>query len=138
MKTIVLKLNLLIIFVLLSFALNAKFVTPLTTISGTAEVTTLDGKVISGKVKFASFGPNGMMSFTLLDEEGNKNKYKAADVQQLKLKVDGLARLEITAEQSSNIEKLAIPILRKLLRENLFIGKELNRLEKINILSCNY
>lgn len=107
MKTIVLKLNLLMISVLLNFALSAQFVTPLSTISGPAEVTTLDGKVISGNVKSASFGTNGMMSFTLKDEDGVKNKYKAADVQQLKLKVDGLARLEITAEQSSNIEKLA-------------------------------
>jgi len=102
------KISLVFAIVIFAFAgLNAQFVTPLTTISGPAEVTTLDGKVISGKVKSASFGTNGMMSFTVKDEEGNKTKYKAADVQQLKLKVDGLAKLEITAEQTSNIEKLA-------------------------------
>lgn len=93
--------------IFLSLSLCAQFITPLSTISGPAEVTTLDGKVISGKVKSASFGTNGMMSFTLKDEDGNKTKYKAANVQQLKLKVDGLAKLEITAEQSSNISKLA-------------------------------
>ena len=108
MKNInIMRLNLLMISMLISFSVSAQFVTPLSTISGPAEVTTLDGEVISGKVKSASFGPNGMMSFTLLDEEGNKTKYKVADVQQLKLKVDGLAKLEITADQSSNIEKLA-------------------------------
>ena len=87
--------------------INAQFVTPITSISGPAEVTTLDENVISGKIKYASFGPNGMMSFMLLDESGNKNKFKAADVRMLKLKVDGLAKLEIISEQSSNIEKLA-------------------------------
>ena len=97
----------IITFAITSFTVNAQFVTPIGSISGPAEVTTLDGEVLSGKVKYASFGPNGMMSFMLLDTEGNKNKFKAADVQQLKLKVDGLAKLEIIAEQSSNIEKLA-------------------------------
>lgn len=95
------------LFIIASLGLQAQFVTPLETISGPAEVTTLDGKVISGKVKNASFGPNGMMSFMLLDEAGNKNKFKAADIEQLKLKVDGLAKLEIVSEQSSNMDKLA-------------------------------
>lgn len=107
MKTTFLQINLLVLASLLSFTLSAQFVTPLSSISGPAEITTLDGKIISGKVKYASFGPNGMMSLMLLDEQGNKNKFKAADVQQLKLKVDGLAKLEIVAEQSSNIKKLA-------------------------------
>ena len=107
MKTAFLQINLLLLASLLSFTLSAQFVTPLSSISGPAEITTLDGKTISGKVKYASFGPNGMMSMMLIDEHGNKNKFKAAELQQLKLKVDGLAKLEIVAEQSSNIEKLA-------------------------------
>ncbi|NOY51228.1 MAG: hypothetical protein GXO88_11800 [Chlorobi bacterium] len=92
---------------LLSSMTYAQFVTPLSSISGPAEVIKLDGSTIKGKIKYASFGPNGMMSFMLLDEQGNKNKFKASDIEQLKLKVDGLAKIEIIAEQSSNIKKLA-------------------------------
>jgi hypothetical protein len=92
---------------LLSSMIHAQFLTPLSSISGPAEVIKLDGSTIKGKIKYASFGPNGMMSFMLLDEQGNKNKFKASDIEQLKLKVDGLAKIEIITEQSSNIKKLA-------------------------------
>lgn len=87
--------------------LNAQFVTPVNTISGPAQVTLLDGSVVNGKIKMASFGPNGIMSINMLDEAGSKQKYKANQIEEIKLKVDGLAKLEIIAEQSSNISKLA-------------------------------
>lgn len=92
---------------LISFQLQAQFVTPLSTISGPAEVTTLDGSILTGKLRNASFGPKGIMSFKLIDDAGEGIKFKASEVQQLKLEIDGLAKMEIIAEQSSNIEKLA-------------------------------
>jgi len=93
--------------ILTSFQVYAQFVTPLSSISGFAEVTDLQGETLSGKLRNASFGPNGIMSFRLIDKDGNPHKYKAADVKQLKIEVDGLAKLEIIAEQTSNISKLA-------------------------------
>ncbi|PLX12435.1 MAG: hypothetical protein C0598_05975 [Marinilabiliales bacterium] len=99
-----------ILILIISFTNNslfAQFVTPINTISGTAEVTTLDGIIIKGDIKMASFGNNGMTSFYIKDEAGVKQKFKASEVKQLKLKVDGLAKLEIIGEQSSNLSKLA-------------------------------
>ncbi len=95
------------VILLTAMNIKAQFVTPLTTISGSAEVTTADGKTYTGKLKNAMFGTTGIMSFKLKDDAGNDTKFKAADVEQLKLKVDGLAKLEIVSEQSSNISKLA-------------------------------
>jgi len=95
------------IILLTAMSIKAQFVTPITTITGPAEVTTVDGKTYTGKLKNAMFGTVGIMSFKLKDDEGNDTKFKAADVEQLKLKVDGLAKMEIIAEQSSNISKLA-------------------------------
>lgn len=86
---------------------KAQFVTPIDAITGPAEVITVDGKTYSGKLKNAMFGTNGMMSFKLKDDAGEDTKFKAVDVKQLKIKVDGLAKLEIISEQSSNIQKLA-------------------------------
>ncbi len=93
--------------VLLTISIKAQFVTPITTISGPAEVTTVNGKTYSGKLKNAMFSNNGMISFKLKDDTGVDTKFKAADIDQLKLKVDGLAKIEIIAEQSSNVSKLA-------------------------------
>ena len=103
-----LRISILFVFLVFSvFQIQAQFVTPLSSISGAAEVITLNGEVIKGKLRNAAFGPKGIMSFKIIDKDGNGTKYKAAEVQQLKIAVDGLAKLEITAEQSSNIEKLA-------------------------------
>ncbi len=98
---------LIALFLFASIQIQAQFVTALTSISGPAEVITLDGKILKGKLRSASFGSKGIMSFKLIDEKDIAHKFKAAEVQQLKLKVDGLAKMEIIAEQSSNIEKLA-------------------------------
>ncbi|NOR86151.1 MAG: hypothetical protein GQ527_00940 [Bacteroidales bacterium] len=106
MKTFLGK-SILAILLLLALGLKAQFVTPISTISGTTEVTTLDGKKHQGELRSASFGPNGVMSFKLIDDAGNGVKYKANEIEQLKIKVDGLAKLEIIAEQSSNISKLS-------------------------------
>ena len=103
----ILKMVIAAAFLFTTVQINAQFVTPLTTISGDSELITVDGKTASGKLKNAMTGPNGLISFKFEDVEGNKVKYKANEVQQLKIKVDGLAKMEIVAEQSSNISKLA-------------------------------
>lgn len=100
-------LIMLLAILLTTISIKAQFVTPLTTISGPAEVTTVDGKTYTGKLKNAMFGSNGIMSFKLKDDEGHDTKFKAVDVAQLKLKIDGLAKIEMVVEQSSNISKLA-------------------------------
>lgn len=87
--------------------MQAQFVTPLTTISGEAEVTTIDGSIHKGKVRNAMFGTNGIISFKLRDNDGSDMKFKSVEVSQLKIKVDDLAKIEIIAEQSSSISKLA-------------------------------
>ncbi|MBC8321026.1 MAG: hypothetical protein H8E34_09915 [Bacteroidetes bacterium] len=107
MKTRELRSIVLLIVMLVAISSVAQFVTPVSSITGQAEVTTVDGKMYSGKLKNAIWGPTGMTSFKLLDESGVDMKLKAAEVEQLKIKVDGLAKMEIIAEQSSNIKKLA-------------------------------
>jgi hypothetical protein len=107
MKMHYLKKIVVVVFMFATINLSAQFVTPLSSISGPAEVTTLDGEVLKGDVKFASFGPSGMVSFKLKDKDGNSRKFKSVEVQQLKLKIDGLAKMEIISEQSSNLNKLA-------------------------------
>jgi len=95
-----------LIFVI-TISVKAQFVTPISNITGSAEVTAVDGKIYNGNLKNAMFGPKGMMSFKLRDDTGEDTKFKAGEVEQLKIKVDGLAKLEIISEQSSNIKKLA-------------------------------
>lgn len=100
----------LLLFLILQFFFTigfSQFVTPLTSISGSAICTKTDGEIIEGELKNAMSGPNGLMSFKIKDRDGNDFKLKATDVLELKIKVDGLAKLEIIAEQSANLEKLA-------------------------------
>lgn len=92
---------------LISINVSAQFVTPLETISGDAIVTTSSGEVYEGKLKNAMTGPNGLISFKLKDASGTDHNYKVADIKELKIKIDGLARLEIVAEQTETISKLA-------------------------------
>lgn len=107
MKTSSVYTILIALFFLAFTQIQAQFVTPLSSISGPAEVITLDGTVITGKLRNASFGPKGIMAFKIIDKSGVGKKLKAAEVQQLKLKIDGLAKLEIIDEQTKNLEKLA-------------------------------
>lgn len=90
-----------------AISLNAQFVTPLTTVSGQAEVTTIEGKRYSGKLKNTDFSSTGIISFILIDTTTDDIKFKAEEVKQLKLEVDGLAKLEIGAKKSPNTSKFA-------------------------------
>ncbi len=109
---------------------KAQFVTPINSISGTAEVTSLDGTIIKGDVKMASFGNNGITSFFLKDEAGLKHKFKADEVKMLKLKVDGLAKLEIIGEQSSNLSKLANSNFKEVTEREFIYWKRVKHPEK--------
>lgn len=84
------------------------FVTPLTSISGVAMLTTKDGKEIPGDLKMAIFGPNGIMSLTIKPADSDeKLRFKAEEVAKLWIKIDGLAKLEMLADKTSNLKKLA-------------------------------
>lgn len=82
------------------------FLTPLTSISGDAELVTVDDEAISGKLVMALTGMKGLNSLTIKDTDDQKHKFKAEDVKRLKIKVDKLAKLEIITEQTSNLEKM--------------------------------
>lgn len=107
MKKAIASLLFLLTCIFLSPSIRAQFVTPIYAISGSVEVITLEGETLKGELRNAGFGPNGIMSFKVIEESGEGRKFKADEVKQLKIKVDGLAKMEIIAEQSSNIEKLA-------------------------------
>ncbi len=128
--TNVFRLFTLTTFFLAYIGLSAQFVTPVTTISGDAEVTTTQNKVITGAIKTASFGPNGVMSFKIKNAAGTSVKLKAADVSQLKLKVNGLAKMEIIAEQSSNINKLAKSNFKEVVDREYIYWQQLKHPEK--------
>lgn len=83
------------------------FVTPLSSISGDARLTTMDGKEIPCDIKTAFFGPTGIMSLTIKDSlTGEKTRFKAEQVAKLRVKIDGLAKLEMIADKTSNLRKL--------------------------------
>ncbi len=107
MKTRIITIFVLSILLLAAINPKAQFVTPLTTVSGQAEVTTVEGKSYSGKLKNTIFSSTGIMSFILIDTTADDIKFKAEEVKQLKLEVDGLAKLEIGAKQSLNNSKFA-------------------------------
>lgn len=109
---------------------KAQFVTPINSISGPAEVTSLDGTIIKGDVKMASFGNNGITGFYLKDEAGLKHKFKADEVKMLKLKVEGLAKLEIIGEQSSNLSKLANSNFKEVTEREFIYWKRVKHPEK--------
>ena len=85
---------------------SQSFVTPLTSISGDAALTTKDGKEIPCDIKMALFGPQGIMSLTIKDSvTGEKTRFKAEQVAKLRVKIDGLAKLEMMADKTSNLKK---------------------------------
>jgi len=82
------------------------FVTPLSALTGDANLATADGQNINGKVFSYMAGMKGIVSLTLKDTDGNKHKFKAADIQSIRVKMDVLAKLELIAEQTKNIERI--------------------------------
>lgn len=122
MQTI--KVLLTAFFFIIFLQLNAQFVTPLTSLSGDIIVTNVDDQVYEGKIKNAVNGPNGLVSFKLKDSNGTDHKFKAEDVKELKIKVDGMARLEIVAEQTSNLKKLAHSNFKEVVQRDYIIWQQ--------------
>lgn len=124
------KFLLIQLFSILILSVSAQFVTPLESISGDAIVTTVSGDILEGNLKNAMTGPNGLISFKLEDYNGRDHKFKAADAKELKIKVDGLAKLEIIAEQSSNISKLAKSNFEEVVQREYIIWQQLKHPKK--------
>lgn len=100
-------LPLLITLLLPGFSIAQGFVTPVTTLTGESVLVTTDGRKISGDLTFTLFGPSGIMSLTIKDQEsGEKVKLKAEQVASLQVKLDRLAQLEILSNQTSNLKKM--------------------------------
>ena len=82
------------------------FVTPLSSLSGDAQLTTVNMETINGKITAALIGMKGLVSLTIKDHNGNKHRMKAAQIQNLRTKIDGLAKLEMLNEKTKNLERL--------------------------------
>lgn len=87
------------------FSAFAQFMTPLSSISGPAFVTKVNGDTLSGDLKNAMSGPNGIVSFKIEKADGTSEKIKTADVKELKIKIDGLARIEMVANAEIHLTK---------------------------------
>ncbi len=83
----------------------AQFMTPLSSISGPAFVTMQNGDTLSGDLKNAMSGSNGIVSFKIKKADGTSVKIKTADVEELRIKIDGLARMEMVANAEIHLTK---------------------------------
>ncbi len=63
-------------------------------------------QTIEGKLTFAASGMKGITSLTIKDNDGTKHKFKSAEVNALRVKIDGLAKLEMIAEKTKNLDRL--------------------------------
>jgi hypothetical protein len=85
-------------------ALGQTFLTPIDHFNGEAVLRTQDGREIEGQVSpFTTKSTRGIMKFTFEDLEGNRQKFKAAEVATLRVKLDGLAKLALAAKQTESI-----------------------------------
>lgn len=106
MKTRMLALLMPGLLLICTTAWTQGFVTPLTSITGSALLTTIDGREVTGDLKMALFGPAGIMSLTIKDSAtGEKARFKAEEVSKLRVKIDGLAKLEMLGDKTSNLKK---------------------------------
>lgn len=92
-----------------SLSLNAQqFLTPVNTLTGDAKVVTKDGKVVEGDIRTAMFSGKGLKSFRIKDEEtGEKIRFKAEEVESLRIKMDAWAKFATKMEQTSSIQKIS-------------------------------
>ena len=105
----ILKSIALISIITLCYSLSSiaqSFVTPISSITGDATVITQADQTIQGKIVAALTGMKGLTSLTLKDLDGQKHKFKAVDIKSIKIKVDNLAKLEMIANKTENLEKL--------------------------------
>lgn len=91
-----------------NFAEAQQFLTPVSSLTGDAVAETQDGKTISGDIRMAVLGPKGLIKFRIKDEgTGEVFKFEAEQVKTLRVKMDGLAKLETFAQQTSTISRLS-------------------------------
>ena len=101
------KIKTLALFMLIWSGIQGQsFLTPLTSISGEAELTTVSGDKISGKIVAALTGMKGINLLTIKDTSGEKHKFNAEDIQDLKVKIEKQGKLEMIGQKTSNLEKL--------------------------------
>lgn len=85
-----------------------RFATPLESISGAAGIELVDGTKYKGRLRSASIGSRGITALSFIDSDGEKHKFKAETIAKLKVKIDGLAKLEIMLENSRTLTRLAM------------------------------
>ncbi|WP_296623479.1 hypothetical protein [Marivirga sp.] len=110
MKKLISLLGTVLIFVLTAtFTLSAQqFLTPVSTITGDAKVVTKSGDVIEGDIRTAFFGGKGLKSFRIKDAEtGDITRFKAEDVESVRIKMDGWGKFSTVMEQTSSLQKMA-------------------------------
>ena len=89
-------------------AFTQAFIQPVETIpSLDCQLTLNDGSEINGTVRTALMVGGSVRSINIKDENGEIHKYKAGDVQTLKVKMSGLAKLEAISEGSESLAELA-------------------------------
>ena len=99
------KLALLLLLQFSIFSAFAQFMTPLSSMTGYAFVSMVNGDTLSGDIKNAMSGMNGIISFKIEKADGVGVKIKTADVKELKIKIDGLARIEMVANAEIHLTK---------------------------------
>lgn len=88
--------------------LAQQFLTPLTTLTGDAQVITQDDRTINGDIRMATMGPKGLISFRVKETEtGTVHKFAAEDVKTLRLKLDQMAKIELYQQQTATITRLS-------------------------------
>lgn len=65
-----------------------------------------DGTKISGEMRMAAINGGFLNSLTLRDANGEKHKYKAADIKWVKVKAGALAKMDMMVESSSSIKEI--------------------------------
>ncbi len=75
-------------------------------IAGESQLVTVDGLEVTGRIKSATVINGSLKSFSLVDESGNKTKYLAADVAELRVKVGILMKLDLLSQSAQSIKKL--------------------------------
>lgn len=103
--------TILILSIIFGTSLNLtaqQFLTPVNSLTGDAKVVTKDGEVIEGDIRTALFSGKGLKSFRIKDAEtGEKTRFKAEEVESLRIKMDAWAKFATKMEQTSSVQRIA-------------------------------
>ena len=81
-----------------------KFVTPLTSLTGKAQVETMDGRTIHGTITESNVGFKGLTSIKIKDSATKEStKFKAEELKSLKVKMDLSAKAETIEKQTGSL-----------------------------------